>query len=197
MLLAAILVVAAALRAPGLGWGLPPSTPEVAASDLRCSYAFDEDDVLTHVAFTKPEKLDLDPRLYVWGTLHLHLLLAWMEAAEYSGFTGESWRQAYFRMTPGAFERVYIAGRVLTLVISLASIWLVYLLGRTFENGAAGLWAAALTSVSPAHLLGSVQIRVDMTMICLLAVATWLGLRAFATPPDASSSWLVSVRGSP
>jgi hypothetical protein len=35
-----------------------------------------------------------------------------------------------------------------------------------------------LVAVSPAHLLGSVQIRADMTMTALLILAAWLGVRA-------------------
>jgi 4-amino-4-deoxy-L-arabinose transferase-like glycosyltransferase len=54
----------------------------------------------------------------------------------------------------------------------------VYLLTRDFCNRTAALWAAAITGASAAHLLGSAQIRVDLTMVGLVTLAAWLGLRA-------------------
>jgi hypothetical protein len=176
--LAAILLGALALRLPAIGWGLAPAIPHVIASDFRCSYAFDEDDVLTAASFSKPAALDFDPRLYHWGTLHLHLMQFWMEAAERSGFIGRAWRDAYYHMAPGAYERVYAAGRLLSIVIALLSIAAVFALGREAGGEAAGLWAAALMAVSPAHLLASVQIRVDLTMIALVTAAIWMALRS-------------------
>lgn len=177
-ILVAILAAASILRFPGIGWGLPPSTPEVAASDLRCSYAFDEDDLLTYVSFSKPSALDFDPRLYVWGTLHFHLLQAYMEIADTLGVTAVAWRDAYYRMTPGDFERVYVTARLLSLALGLMSIALTFQLGRELNGTSTGLWAAALMAASPAHLLASVQIRVDLTAVCLLVVTLLIALRA-------------------
>ncbi|MBI1789861.1 MAG: glycosyltransferase family 39 protein [Acidobacteria bacterium] len=171
VVLAAILLAALALRLPGLGWGLPPATPEVRASDLRCSYAFDEDDILTHVSFDQP-------RLFHWGTLHFILLRAWMSGAEELGCCGYPWRKAYYDLVPGDFDRVYIAGRLFSLLEGLVLIILVYGVGRDVYGAATGLWAAALVGASPVHLLASTQIRVDLTMVCLLTGTIWLGLRA-------------------
>ena len=72
--LGAILLGGALLRLPALWWGLPPPIPHVVASDIRCSYAFEEDDLLTAVSHSKPAAGDFDPRDYRSGTLHLHLL---------------------------------------------------------------------------------------------------------------------------
>ena len=155
------------------------------ASDIRCSYAFDEDDVLTYVSFTKPSEFDFDFRLYHWGTLHFSFLLPWLEAAEKLGYIGGAWRTAYYNMLPGSFERVYVAGRVLSMLIALLAIVLVFLLGKEFQDGQTGLWAAALVAASPAHLLASVQIRVDSTMLALVTLTAWLGLRALRYPRPA------------
>lgn len=181
VLLAAILGMALLLRIPVISWGLPPEIPHVKASDLRCSYAFDEDDLLTHVSFTKPAQRDFDPRLYHWGTLHLELVLPWLEAAERSGYIGASWRDAYYHLIPGAFERVYVAGRFLSVLFALLSIFLTYLVGTELNGKETGLWAALLVGLSPAHLLASVQIRVDLTMVCCVLLTAWIGLRAQKT----------------
>ena len=86
--LAALLIILAgalALRLPAMGWGLPPTIPHVVGSDIRSSYSFDEDDILTGASFTRPWKLDLDVREYHWGTLHLEMTALWLDAVAASG----------------------------------------------------------------------------------------------------------------
>ena len=173
-----ILASALALRLPAIGWGLPPAIPHVVASDIRSSYSFDEDDVLTSASFTQPAKLNFDVHMYHWGTLHLEITAVWLELVQAVGMFRGPWREAYYQMVPGFFERVYVAGRMLSILIGLISIILVYLLGREIENRSAALWAAAVLAASPVHLLGSTQIRVDMTMMALLTLTAWLGARA-------------------
>ena len=173
-----ILTSALALRLPSIGWGLPPAIPHVVASDIRSSYSFDEDDVLTGASFTKPWKFDFDVRDYHWGTFHLELTALWLDMVEATGAFRGPWRQAYYQMVPGSFERVYAAGRALSILLGLISIILVYLLGREIQSAAAGLWAAAVVAASPVHLLGSTQVRVDLTMMALLMLTAWLGARA-------------------
>ncbi len=173
-----ILASALALRLPAIGWGLPPTIPHVVASDIRSSYSFDEDDILTSASFTQPAKLDFDVHMYHWGTLHLEITAVWLELVQAVGMFRGPWREAYYQMVPGFFERVYMAGRMLSILTGLLSIILVYLLGREIENRSTALWAAAVLAVSPVHLLGSTQIRVDMTMMALLTLTAWLGARA-------------------
>lgn len=176
-----MLLVALVLRVPVLEWGLPPTTPAVVASDFRCSYALDEDDILTGVSFTNPAKFDFDPRLYHWGTLHLHLTNLLLDAAEVAGYFKQPWRGSYYNMIPGEFERVYRLGRWLSVFFGLLSIVAVYLLGLEFDGRQTAFWAAAIVAASPAHLLGSAQIRVDLTVVTLVTLAAWLGLRTIKT----------------
>ncbi len=158
-------------------WGLPPAIPEVLASGIRSSYAFDEANILTPISFTRPGRLDFDPREYQWGALHLELVLFSLEIAEHSGYARQ-WRHAYYDLVPGDFERVYVAGRMVSVLGALASIGLMFFLALEYVGKQAALWAAALVAASPAHLLASTQIRVDLTMTALLILAAWLALHA-------------------
>ena len=187
MILAAVLLLAAALRLPVLDWGLPPTTVEVAASDIRSSYAFDEDDILTGVSFARTAQFDFDPRRYHWGMLHFHLLQILLDGAEAVGYFEQPWRESYYNLIPGEFERVYALARGLSVLFGLLGVLSVYLLTRDFCNRTAALWAAAITGASAAHLLGSAQIRVDLTMVGLVTLAAWLGLRALRM---AGPGWL-------
>lgn len=180
--LTAVLLLALGLRLGCLYWGLPPSTSEVAATDLRCSYALDEDDVLSAAARMRPASLELDPGFYRWGTLHFFLVLPALEAAERLGAITTPWRDAYYNLRPGDFERVYATARLVSVIAGLASIGLAYLVAAQIAGASAGMWAALLVAVSPAHLLASVQARVDLTMISLVTLVAVLGIRAQRSP---------------
>jgi hypothetical protein len=183
ILLFATLVVALAVRLAGIGWGLPPVTPEVRASDFRSSYAFDEDDILSGVAQASVAKLDLDPREYHWGTLHCELVLLAMDGAQALGVFGEPWRQAYFGLSEH-FARVYVVARLVAVAAALLTVWLLF----QFPGQWAGPFCAMLVAVSPAHMLQSDQVRVDVTMTAMLALAVVAALRA-------RRLWVVGLAG--
>ncbi len=195
LILCGILAAALALRLPAIGWGLPPAIPHVIVSDIRSSYAFDEDDLLTYVSFTRPAQFDFDMGLYHWGTAHMELTLAWLEAAQRLGIFNGPWRAAYYQMTPGAFERVYETGRLLSMLMAVAGLGMAYLLGRELYGGETGLWAAAILAASPPHLLGSVQIRTDLTMTALVTLAAWLAVRIAREPRQSLFWWLGVTAG--
>jgi len=172
-----ILTIGLLLRVVALDWGLPPATPEVAASGIRSSYAFDEDNALESLARTDPSRFDFDPRLYHWGTLHLQLVLAALEGAEAAGVFERPWREAFTRMAPGDFEKVYVAGRLVSVFSDLATVFLVFLLAGESIGPRAGLWAAGLISFAPGHVLQASQIRVDVTATTLLTLTVLLATR--------------------
>ena len=176
--LAAVLALAATLRVACLYWGLPLPIPEVAASDLRNTYSFDEDNIVGSVVLNNPRTLDLDPRRYFYGMLHYHLTLVWLETADLAGLFPSGWRTAYRQMTPGAFERVYAVGRSLSLGAGLLSVVLIYWLGSIHSGRETGLWAALFAAVAPVHLLASTQVRADITAMLFLTLAAALAMRA-------------------
>lgn len=158
----------------------------MAASGIRSSYAFDEDDILTPLSFTNPRKLDLDPRQYQWGTLHLYFVLASLELAERVGYLHHPWRAAFYELVPADFEKVYVAGRLVSVLGALISIAATFFLALPFTGKRTAFWAAFLVAASPAHLLGSAQIRVDLTLTALLVAAAWLAIRAARTGTPAA-----------
>jgi len=166
----AVLAATVLLRLPGIEWGLPPTTPEVAASGLRSSYAFDERLILEAVAKADMKRLDFDPRDHHWGTLHLDLVLLALDGAEAAGFFRSPWRMAYHDMIQGDFVRVYVVGRTVAIFAALFTVWLLF----RFSYGA---FAAMLVAVSPSHVLQSDQVRVDVTMTAFVILTLLFGLR--------------------
>ena len=183
-----ILAVGLLLRVTGIGWGLPPATPETAASGFRGTYAFDEVSVLYSLARTDPVNLDFDPKLYRWGTLHLELVLLALEGAQAVGVFEKPWRTAFGGMIPGEFEKVYVVGRLVSVALDLATVLLTFLLAAMLRGRHAGLWAAALVALSPGHILQAVQIRVDVTETTFVTLTAVLGLRLLAR--DRRRLWL-------
>jgi hypothetical protein len=184
-----LLSIGLLLRVVALDWGLPPATPEVAASGIRSSYAIDENNVLENLARTDPARFDIDPRFYGWGTLHLELVLAALEGAQAAGVFDTPWRDAYARMVPGEFEKVYVTGRLVSVFADLVTVFLVFLLGAHAAGKRAGLWAAALAAFAPGHLLQASQLRPDVTATMLGTLVVLLASRWIeAAPPK---QWFV------
>ena len=116
--------------------GLPPTTVEVAASDIRSSYAFDEDDILTGVSFARTAQFDLDPRRYHWGMLHFHLLQILLDGAQAVGyFEQPSARMTFIQPDTSEFERVYALARGLSVLFGLLGVLSVYLLTHAVPTG--------------------------------------------------------------
>lgn len=177
----AILTLALALRAIGLGWGLPPADAETAASGYRSSYALDEDDLLFSLARAERFPLPHNPQRHSWGILHPELTLLVLEASEAAGYLESPWQDAFLSMQPGGFEQVYIVGRLTTAIVDLATVYLCFLLGLRLAGPYAGLWAAALMALAPGPLVQACQIRGDATA-AMLATATALAAVSGARP---------------
>jgi hypothetical protein len=179
-LLGGTLAVALLLRLPGIAWGLPPVTEQVRKSDLRSSYAFDEDDLLSGAAKADVRRLDFDPHEYHWGTLHIDLVLLALDGAQAVGVFHTPWRTAYYNLADGDFVRVYVVGRLVAVAAALLTVWLLFAIG-----GWAGAFAAMLVAVSPSHVLQSDQVRVDVTMTALVVLTLLLAIRIGKAGRDA------------
>ncbi len=175
----ALLSIGLLIRVVALDWGLPPATPEVAASGIRSSYAIDENNALEHLYQTNPAQFDIDPRFYGWGTLHLELVLAALEGAQSAGVFERPWREGYAQMVPGEFQQVYVIGRLASVFADLVTVFLVFLLAAEAAGPRAGLWASALVAFSPGHLLQASQIRPDVTAAMLVVLVALLAARWF------------------
>src|SRR5437899_39817 len=110
------------LRLLGIGWGLPPVTPQVRASGQRCSYAFDECRILSGVAKADLKSLNFDAHEYHWGLLHNDLVLLALDGAQALGLFGTPWRMAYYNMVDGDFQRVYVIGRLVAVTMALLTM---------------------------------------------------------------------------
>lgn len=192
----AILVLGLVLRTVGIGWGLPPATPQVAASGFRGSYAPGESQILDRLAPS-----DLKPGEREGGsyrcceTLHLELTWLGLQFAHRLGFFATPWREAYRQMQPGGFERTFLVGRMISGVMDLATVFLMFLLGREVAGAPGGLWSAALAAAAPGHVLAAGQIVVDASATALVTLAALLGVRLAKASGVGLALWMGLASG--
>ena len=153
--LAVVLLAAAALRFPAVFWKLPGGTTQLN------TYNSDEYTILVSIQAMDPARLDFnpvsekDPLALSGGTFHTYLYAAALKALSLTGWLELTTDKEFYYSHPEEWARFYIAGRTLSAVFGLLTIWLVYLLGRRTYGGTAGIFAALLLAVTPSHIVYS------------------------------------------
>jgi len=155
----AVVALAFGLRLGGLAYGLP------------AVYNPDEVSILSRaLAFAKG---DLNPHNFLYPSLYFYVLFAWIGGYFVLGrlagaFGSLAAFEAQFFVDPTGF---YLAGRALTLVCAVATIALVWWLGRRLFGRAAGVTAALFLAVAPFHVRDSHYIKHDVPAALAVTIA--------------------------
>jgi hypothetical protein len=161
--LAGILVVAAALRFTGLGWGIGRGT----------SFHPDEDKILWQLEGMRLGALDLDPKDFGWGTLQTYLVGATVFALDRLGGYGGGWRSAFRERREPFFGRLFVTGRLVSALFGVLTVAVVAAIGWQRGGARASLLAASLLGVSPLHVLHSHYLTADVALGLWLSLAVW------------------------
>jgi len=157
LLLAGVLLLALALRAWGLTWGLPSALHYF-------SYHPDESVVLETSSVTMNALAGrLLPHFYNYGSLQLYLVCFANTLAALVGAVdivpknypavGDWWPQ---------WAKMYLIGRMLTVGMGVGTVWAVYAIGLRLWGRRAGLLAALTLAVTPLHTQHSHFLTVDV-----------------------------------
>lgn len=157
--LLAILVLAAVLRIAGLRWGLP--------NDLHI-YSYHPDEFLTigssgRIAGLIDGHRTINPGLYNYPSLYLYISALSMMVAN-----------GYGLLNSGA--DIYLAARIITVLMALGAVGATYWAGREMFGRKAGLLSALIIAIAPIHLQHSHFATVDVPST--LFVALCLGYSA-------------------
>ncbi len=157
-LLLGILILAAGVRVWGIGYGLP------------CSYCRPDEDRLLAVAL-RLSLQNLDPGYFIWPGLPFYLTRLVLEAAALvcpalSG--GSAWR---LYLAAPAF--VHLVFRLIFVAFGLATVFILYRLGRRLFSPAVGLLSAFFLALSLLHVRDSRFAMLDIPFT-LLAVGFFL-----------------------
>ena len=148
VLLVSILVLAAALRLTGLGWG------------LRHRPDLDERWFVENVGRMLAAR-DLDHRFYEYPGLFFYFLAPVLA----------------FLHPPDFGAGAYLAARVVVALFGVASVGLTYLLGARLAGRGAGLAAALLVAVSPVEVFTAHMVRPDVALEAFVLLAFLAFLR--------------------
>ena len=182
--LAAIVVVALALRLHGVNWdegyGFHPDERDIyMRSDCMyalltdsphadgCGYLFEHPDAKPGVggltAFFDPELSPLNPHWFPLGSILIYVMVFFRSVVEL--FTDV-----------GGLEMRYV-GRTLSALADVGTVLMVFVLGRRLYSRNAGLLAAGLTALAVIHVQHSHFYRPETFTVLLTLASIWATLR--------------------
>jgi 4-amino-4-deoxy-L-arabinose transferase-like glycosyltransferase len=175
VLLAAILILALALRLKGIAWGLP------------FSFVNADESTVVPKAFAAARG-HLNPQFFFYPSLYFYLTGAlYVLAAPVWWLLGNGnlLAQTSFVVDSGPY---FLLGRLLSAAMGTASVYLVYRLGRLAFGRPAGLLAALFLAVAPLHVAYSHMAVTDVTAVALSLLALVLLLRAAQIRDEAAGA---------
>lgn len=156
-----------------------PGGPERTGSASRSgfnpirSYHPDEYVFLKSLSAMEPSRLKLFPGFFGWPALHFYVIGAGLKIA--------SWFEAvelvpdmnFYFQNPEAMARLYIVGRVLTLLFAAGCIIATWAAVRRLMGNAAAAAAALLLAVTPIFTINSHYMTADVPMLFWLSLVLY------------------------
>ena len=164
----AVILLAAVLRIWGIGWGLP-------TREHYFSYHPDETVVLLASMRVNFFEGQFDTGYYNYGSLYMFLVTLSVLLASGWGLIHLSSGDVFSNI--GEFAKLYLAGRAAAVILGIASVYLVYLLGKRAYGRGVGLLAALLIAVVPLHVMHSKFLAVDVPAAFLSTAALIFAVR--------------------
>lgn len=186
VVLVAILIAAAALRLVGMDYGLPH--PLVSDEEILIGGALRMAQTLSFVPTLDP---GLAEQLYYPVGLPYAYLAVFAPVAGLL-FVGHGFPplSEFTSILLTHLDMFFLMARFLGAVLSVATVWLIYRLGAAiFVSPVAGLFAAALLSVSWFHVLLGHFARHWSATVFFTWLIVWLAWRYYETPGVRRSIW--------
>ena len=160
-----ILTLGAGLRLCNIGWGLPDSTH-------RWPYHVDESLELECLKSMNPAIGDFSPHNFAWGSFYTYSLGFWLKSLSVLGVITTVNSEDFYRANIGELTKIYLSGRIYTVLLGITSILLLYFLGKLFYGRGAGLMAAFFAAILPFGVIHShfMTPHIQFAAFCLLAL---------------------------
>ncbi|MDQ3705603.1 MAG: glycosyltransferase family 39 protein [Chloroflexota bacterium] len=174
-----VLALSLALRLFGIGWGMPDySFSPPASKPYHNTFHMDEDNFLWGLAQMRPSEGDFDVHDYHWGTLQHYLIYGALLLGSAAGVVPQPWEGAFRSGDTDMLPRLYILGRLVSVVAGVACTLVVIGLGAALAGRMAGLGAGVAYAFSPLAVVEAHYLTSDVTMSALVAAATLSSVRA-------------------
>jgi hypothetical protein len=171
-----ILVIGALLRVVGMGFGLPA--------------VYNPDEVAIMNRAVALGQNGLNPHNFLYPTLYFYVLFGWEALLFAAGWVAGRFEslaafEREFFLNPTIF---YLAGRLLSALCGVATLWATWRFGTRLFGHTAGLAAATLLAVAPLAVRDAHYVKHDVP-VTLLIVLTHLAL----STPHPRRWWLTGI----
>lgn len=132
------------------GWSFPPD-PLINSSRSLLIHSENPDEKKSFIilARMRPWKLDFEPLYVQYGGTFIYPLGAFLGAAHLAGLARLTPDLGHYLTAPQDMGRLYLLGRVFTLLFHLGTLWVLYETGRRLSGRFAGAAAALLFACAP------------------------------------------------
>ncbi|MBI3911374.1 MAG: glycosyltransferase family 39 protein [Armatimonadetes bacterium] len=184
-----LLIASAVLRLWGIGWGLPHS-------GRYYPYHPDESVLLHVVCQVNPLWGDFAPGFYNYGTLYIFLCrLAYDCSAPFLGWGAVPRFQESFSQWVHDFAHLLLIGRLVTVLLGVATVGVTLRLGRLLWGERAGWLAAAFLAVAPLPVLLGHYMTVDVPATFFTTLALAFAAAALRASADRRRLGLIAAAG--
>ena len=174
--LAAILIIGLALRVTGIEWGLPTKT------ETLHTFHPDETIILTALKEMQPSKLDFNPHHFMVGNTHFYVSALVLKACSALKIIKLSSEKDFYRDDFREMDKIFIAGRIMSMTFALLTLLLVFLIGKEVYSEETGLWGALLMSIMPIHVIDSHYMTFDTPVTFWFTLTLFLSLKIYGSP---------------
>lgn len=166
--LPAIILLAVGLRVWGIGWGLPTAAHYF-------SYHPDENTILLSAMRVNLFAGQLDPNYYNYGSLFMFMVSIAAVLGSFFGLIRLPSEDVFSKI--GEFAKLYMAGRMIAVVLGVLTVYLVYLLGKRAYGRKAGIMAALFMAAMPIHVMHSRFVTVDVPATFFIVLSLLFAIR--------------------
>ncbi len=155
----------------------PSKLPRSVYNSIR-TYHPDEYYIIKSMAVIKPGELDFHPRQFSIGGAYLYPLGALIFLCSKTGLLNLTRDITHYFAHPEDIARIYIFGRLVTLVFGMGIVLLVYLIALDiWKEKKTAFWAGFLTIFSPLFLLNIHFMYVDVPAIFWVMLSLFFSVR--------------------
>lgn len=171
-----ILALGFILRITGIEWGLPTKT-----ETLHTFYP-DETIILTALSEMNPSSLDFNPHHFRNGTSHFYISAAVLGVCSAFKVLRLSPEKDFYRNNFREMDKIFLAGRVVSIVFALFTIFIIFFIGKELFGPAAGLLAALIVAIMPVHVIDSHFMYFDVPAAFWFTLALFFSTKIYSEP---------------
>ncbi len=165
ILLGSILLLGLLLRLYGIEWSLPDELHPFT------TYLADELWALQGIKKLNPFNYNPEPLCFLQGTFLFYVVGSFLGLASFLRIITLTPESVFYGANPSQLADIYLAGRLVNVLIGVATVYLVFLLAKNLFGRRVGLLSSLFLAILPSHVQNSHYLRTDILMTFLIVAA--------------------------